>query len=465
MNPIKTHPSLLRSLVVCAALSSSAFAAAPVSLANGAPMDIAPDPSMPRELIMVAFPGGPAMVPPKMQGLTQVLEYMLKEGPSTMDREAFKEKLFVLGGTLSFYSSPRGFIAVVNTPPESAGEMLELLRQTLQSPRLDEKSFAEARAKAASVIALRDDDMAQFLGYLGPRDAFSYHPDTFDGAGSKRTLEAITLGEIKKQSKNLMAMNHAIFGASGPMSAGDVKGTVEKALFAGKATPKYSNVALKAPDVKKYERKDLKVTVVNRAGATDNQVMFIFPEVIRFDSPEFANAVVAHRILGGGLTGRLGETLRVKRGLTYHASSGLSRNTPSWSVRTFGGVEQTPGLIAGVSEVIQSFKAETLNPAEVTESATQASNDYLKSLELPRDRLMRRMEYRLFGRDPAFVEALPAEIAKVSPEAVKSFVDSKIRAKGGYLYLMGDKDKLVPMLEKQGISKGKIKVVEQGQVM
>jgi zinc protease len=426
------------------------------ALSNGAPLEVAPNANLPRDTVVVTFMGGAGKIPKDKQGVSSILFDVLAQGPEGMTQEQYKEKLFFAGGSIYFRTDFRATYLVVKAPPEKIPAMLALARDVLSRPKLDAERFAEGKAKALTARAAANDSMSFVSRYFTTRDLFGYHPETLNDTGSPRTIGALTIEDARAAKANLFDWESAFYTSTGPSRAASLKGTLEASLWPP-ASPERPRVWRPArfapPPTLKGSSPTPEAVVIDKPGATDNQIYFYFPLTLKHDSPEAHDANVAHEILGGGLTGDLGRVLRVERGLTYNASSFVGSRLPVWGVYTFGGMFQTQDLLAGVLEVVDKFRTRPLTEAEVLLAKDGAKTAFQGAFELPSDMLFERIRYRLYGLDTRFLESYLQDLEKVDTARVKAFVDAKVRREGGRLYVMGDRSKVEPVLRKVGIKK------------
>jgi zinc protease len=205
-------------------------------------------------------------------------------------------------------------------------------------------------------------------------------------------------------------------------------------------------------------------TLIDKPGATDNQIMFIFPQKVKRDSPEWQVSQVTMDTLGGGLHGRLGKVLRSERGLTYHAGSNFSSTLmPYWLVWTFGGLEQTKPLLTGVPEVIEAYKKSSLSAEDLKESKARLMNSFQTGMELPKDRLMMKGWFYANGLPTDLAERFPKNLAKVDLKNLATFRQN-LQSKTAAVYVMGDKAKVLPMLEAIGTNKDKVRIVPVSEI-
>lgn len=437
-----------------------------LTLKNGSPFDSIRDQSLPRDLIILTYQGGPSLIDTKYQGLTSILTDMFAEGPASMTGDAYREKLFLLNAKIDVNSGINAMYLVVKAPPENIRGVVKLAREVIENPKLTPEIFERSKEKVLDERTQSEDSMSSLLFYTAFRDMFDYHPFTLDGKGSKTAISNVTLDLIKKVRGKLLDPATLFVSAGGPTAPEVIVEALNKEFLPDTA-PKYKKVQAPKINIRRYIKNSdqLVVTLIHKPKATDNQILFVYPSAVKKDDAEFIHGSLAHEILGGGLNGRLGDILRTQRGLTYTASSFLGRSLPVWGVYTFGGVDQTLGLLTGVGEVINGFKKETLKISELNEARMSKESDFKESFELPLDKILEQIRYRVMGLNPKFLETYIANLLKADLKQVKTFIDKKVTLKDGRLYMVGDKEVVLPLLEKFGVSKSKVRVLEIDQIL
>ena len=457
------HPHFVVAAAVL--LGNSGFARADeLKLANDAPFAKEVDAALPRETVIISFAGGSSLIPKEKQGLTTVLTDLFDEGPQGTNPDAFRKKLFLMNASVGLSTDTRAMHLSITAPQETLPDALSLAAQTLEKIKLTATEFGRSKAKVFSGRQSSDDDMAHVTRYFALRDYFHYQPDTLTGEGSVKSIGSLTLADLQKFAPALLNKSHAFYTSAGPVALEKVKSEIEKNFLKKPAEMHYTPVKFEIAKGPAADSDLRPVTLIHKKGATDNQVMIVSPLDIQHDSPEALDAEVVHEILGGGLSSRLGKTLRVERGLTYHVSSFAGSKLPVWGVYTFGGLFQTEDLLKGIDEVIAKFKAEKVPESDIREAVDGAVTGYLESTELPSDRLFEKIRYRLFNLDVSFFENYLTNVAGVNAERVHSFQEKRMMTKGSHMYIMGDKTKILPILKKIGNSEKNIRVVEISEI-
>lgn len=428
-------------------------------LKNKSPLLVRHSAEMPRESVSLVFPGGPSLFAANKQGATEILAFMLQEGPKGISGEDFRRQLFLQNAEVSFSSERRAFKVSVMAPQESLKSALQLVDRVLKNPKLDRRNFNRAKKKLLSLTRLRFDSMQDVVFYYGLRHAFDDHPNTFNGEGSPNSVKNIKLKDITSVYSNVVNWSSVFFAAVGPMDGGDLKGVINQLWTSRSDMPAYKRFYFPRLDGDNYKTKKRQVTLIEQKGSKDNQILFVYPENVKRDSKERVIGQVTHRLLGGGLSGDLGRELRVNRGLTYHASSFLMSSLPGWGAYTFGGGKQVSGLLSGVPEVIDDFLAKKLQSRDVTFSKNSLANRFKEGMELPYERLSEDIRFFLYDWDQSYLNRYLSLLDSVSVNDVDKFRRKYIYTQGGHLYVMGDRQRLLKVLKKLGYQSSDINIV------
>ncbi len=441
-------------ILLTALVQQSVFAAE--KMKNGAPFFGETDQSLPRNILLLSFQGGPAAISTAQQGAVAILKEILKEGPADQTMSQFKQELFELGAEIETSTAPNMFQVILMVPPAQEVRALELLKQTLEKPRTSEADFKEYHAKVLAGIKTKFEDMRSVIFYFGPRDLMKDSKQLRIGDTSPASLEKLTYADFKAALPKILDYQGLFISYIGPEAVAQAKANVQ-AAFADKMKASYKR--WKVEEQNPVDLKENRYTLIDKPGATDNQILILHPSLVKRDSPQWQVSQITMDTLGGGLHGRLGKVLRSERGLTYGASSSYSSQLlPYWLVWTFGGLEQTKPLLTGVPEVIAAYKTAPLTATDLAESKARLMNSFLSSTELPKDRLAMKGWYYGNGLPTDLAEKYPKRLAQADLKTVTVFQKS-LQSKTAAVYIMGDKEKVLPMLEATGVKKESVRIV------
>lgn len=455
----------IKSLVLAlGALSlSHNLSAATVKLKNGADLHVEQDSRSPRDYVGIGFLSGTGMIKPGEQGLASILSSILSEGPAGMTNAEFKKQLFVLGGEVSFSISSRQTFINVVAPKENLGKVIGLALETVKKPKLDEENYKVALAKVSAGVAMQEDNMSSQLRYFAMRDAFQNHPDVLDGNTSRASLKNLSLAKTKALLPKLFDPKFLLTAAVGPSDTGSVEtilnAELEKHGFLAAKLEKRKFTSA-AKDVKPSGKR---VVLINKPGATDNQIRYIIRRKIPLDTKEMVAFELANKALGGGMQGSLFRELREKRGLTYSAGSGIGEDLGFWTVVSFASTDKLGKLMSGIDEVVNAQAKVTLDKQTVDFLKSDALSSWKENRELPVDRLVSSIGTLIYDRDAAFQEAEDEHIANALEADINAAAKKYFTTKDAFIYVMGDKTKVLPVLKTLGHKD--VRVVEQNQIL
>jgi zinc protease len=431
------------------------------SLSNGSPFFGSEDKSLPRSIYLFSFQGGPKRFPAEKQGIVSVLLELYNDGPKDLSVKAYNQQLFELGAEINYSSGANGFEVIVKTLPANQAKVFELVRRTLKNPRSEKFDFEKAHASILASLKAKFENMRAVIYYFAPLDLMSYNPLILAGQTSPTSFAKITYKEVKENLSSLATFDTLFVSYIGADPVSSAKALVNT-VFAEDLKKTYVRPAIERTPIVKIE--GLKYTVIDKPGATDNQFLIFYPQSVKRDSAEWLQAKMTMDLLGGGLHGALGKTLRVERGLTYGAQSAFNnQGWPYWYIWTFGGVEQTKGLLQGIPEVTEKYQKATLTPALLAESKARVLNDFKSSTELPQDLLIQKSWYYHNAYDATFLSRYENELKNISLSQVAGFRKS-LQTKNAAIYLMGDQKVLLPILQSLGVESKLVRVVTLSEI-
>lgn len=426
------------------------------TLKNGAPFLGGVDLDLPRSVVIITFQGAPTKLSPEHQGTILLLEEAFKSGSINTTQDVYKEKLFKLGADIDYFHGTNFFQIIIKTPPAEMENTLTLVKDTLTFPRLTKNEFKEYFENVIAGLSGKFENMQQVIFYFASRDSLAYSPYSLTGDTSPSSFKKIDYDVFMTEKDKIIDFSSAIVSYVGTEKPTLVKKRFEK-VFSDKLGSKF--IAQKENPSCLPKKSEQDYVVIDKPGATDNQIVFIYPKNIKRDGNDWSTGRVTMDLLGGGLHARLGATLRTERGLTYAAMSWFSSsNLPLWMAWTFGGVEQTKGLLSGVPEVITKYKDEKIKSSEILESHERLMNEFMQVNELSSDRLSEKTWFLINHLNPSFNEKYPNALKEVNAKKVELF-KKNLKTEKPFVYVMGDKEKILKILNEVGISSNRIKVI------
>lgn len=417
----------MRWLAILLAMAGVAHAAAEldlppvtrVTMENGLRVVVAESRELPLVEMYVMVGAGAAQDPAGKEGVASLTAGLLRRGAGDLSAEGLARAIESLGGTLEAAAGTDATIVNGEFLSEDFPRAIDILRMVLREPTFAKDEVRRQRdEQLAGLVAELEDPSAVaekcFASFL--YGAYSYgRPQT----GLPKTVADLGRGDVRDFYGRWYAPNNTILVLVGDVTAADAVARIGEAFgsWPARADAVPERAGPPAPVTAR------RVLLVDKADATQTQIRAGAIAMKRSD-PNLLPAQVANTILGGGFSSKLIEELRVKRSLTYSASSGfVARLTGGdFRVATFTKSPTTVETLALALDVEGTFRATPPDPKALAKAKAYLTGQFPLRVETPDALASRLAEIEFFGLPKDDLETYrtrvdgvtPAEAARVS---------------------------------------------------
>jgi zinc protease len=291
----------------------------PLNIGKGQDVWFVEDHTLPIVSLVASFPAGSAYDPPGKAGLATFAGSLIDEGAGNLNARAFHGALADRAIKLSINVDRDYMVVGVTSLTENLPEALRLLQVALTHPRFDADAVTRVRAQIIQGLQQGQSEPQMVARRAFMRAFFGNHAYAHPTDGEISTIAAITPEDLRGFAKS-----HWVKGGLKLAIAGDIN-AADAAKLLGDALKPVPDVTPKPPlPVGRLGQPGVHVIPMNVPQPT---ILFGLPGIMRAD-PDFMPGYVANYILGGGgFSSRLTTEVRVKRGLTYGITTGLSSMT------------------------------------------------------------------------------------------------------------------------------------------
>lgn len=277
---------------------------------------------VPMVAMEMAWRGGSASEPIGKDGVGWLLAYMMNEGAGEFDTTEYGARMedlsmdFACGVGMDWTNC--SFTTLTATEDES----FEMLRLAFADLRLDSEPFERAKRELVAGLNAAEMDAKTLASramndVLVPGHPYARHP-------TPHSVTAAGKGDVRRLKQQLMTRDGLLVVVVGDISADELKVRLDQVFG---SLPASSD--LRAPS-DANPRPAPRSPIVKKLSQPQTLVLFSGPGIQRED-PDFYAAYLLNYILGGGgLSSRLAEDIREKRGLTYGVATGLSVQPHLW---------------------------------------------------------------------------------------------------------------------------------------
>ncbi len=365
---------------------------------------------------------------PEQHGISHFLEHMAFKGTARRTAAEIAEEIEQVGGELNAATSLDATYYYARVLKDDVGIAIDLLADIVQNPRYSDEDLARERDVILQEIAGTKDSPDDIVYDLIQDAAFADQPLGRPVLGTAESVSAITTADLRAFLAARYRASHMVLSAAGNIEHGDLVRHAE-ALFQG-LNPGEPSAAIPA---KYVGGSRLSVKPFEQA-----HVVLGF-EGISFRDPAFYPAQVFSGLFGGGMSSRLFQEIREKRGLCYsiYSSAWGLGDTGLMSVHAATGSDMIGELVDVVRHELHVMTEDLASERELQRSKAQLKTGLLMSLESSVGRAEQMARQVL-----AFDRLLPADelierVENVSREAVRETVQRLVSGTTPCIALVG----------------------------
>lgn len=279
-------------------------------------------------------------------GLSHLLEHMAFKGTARMNAREIAEAFDLMGGNVNAYTSHEHTVYYAKVLKEYAADALKLLCDIVAASTFDADELERERQVVLQEIAMHHDTPDDLVFDLYQEAAFTGQPLGRSILGPPEQVAAYTRDDLIAYTKKHYQPNRMVLAATGAIEHTEVV-MIAREFFA-----QAENAAPHAAQKAQYQggertlEKDLEQV----------QLVLGFPGL---PSPheDYYRLQVFTTILGGGMSSRLFQEIRERRGLAYSVSAFTSGYQDVGMLGIYAGttVEHLPELTGALKAVLASM--------------------------------------------------------------------------------------------------------------
>jgi predicted Zn-dependent peptidase len=312
----------------------------------------------------------------EINGISHFLEHMMFKGtskrPGYLD---ISRELETLGAQFNAFTSKEYTGYYAKASADKVDVLMDVIFDIYQNSKLDEAAIQTERHVVVEEINMVNDDPPQIAANLFEKVLYGDQPAGWTIAGQKETILNLKREEFVNYFNTHYTAQNTIVAIAGNIDPEKIK-TKVNAHF---DKIRQGVLPTKVPVVEEQSGPQISVTYKE----TD-QTHFIlgFRAYSLKDDKRYALGVLAS-ILGGGMSSRLFDEVREKRGLAYYVSAGQQPYTDSGYIEVSAGVNNEKALdaIKVVLDEIQKIKREGVTPLELRQAVDKAIGRTALALE------------------------------------------------------------------------------------
>lgn len=417
------------------------------TLKNGLRVIVVEREGVPLVTAQVLVKAGGETDPQELSGLAQMTASLLTKGTTTRSATEIAQAIEALGGTLTSGARWDASTASVNIMSSRLPQAMEILADVVRNPSFKEEEIERQRQQSLDALRVGWRDPGTIASLVAARVVFGDTPYGHPLGGTPQSLPLIKREAIARLHQRYYRPENSVLVIGGAIKPAEAFALAERAFGDWRVVPEPVVVATvaSAPQATPTSR----VIVIDKPNAGQAAVVLARAGIKRADQDYF-RGLVANSILSG-YSGRLNQEIRVKRGLSYGASSSLDVRRDvgpfiaSTQTKNESGAEVASLLMGELARLAEG----QVPDAEMTPRKATLVGNFSRNLETTFGLVNQVASLALYGLSLDEINSYIKNVQAITSSEVQQFAGGRLSSKGANLIIVGDASKFLDSLRKQ----------------
>ncbi|MFD7610647.1 M16 family metallopeptidase [Streptomyces sp. NPDC059828] len=357
---------------------------------------------------------------PSLGGATHYLEHLLFKGTARRSALDISAAIDAVGGEMNAFTAKEYTCYYARVLDTDLPLAIDVVCDMLTGSLILEEDVDAERGVILEEIAMTEDDPGDVVHDLFARTMFGDSPLGRPVLGTVDTINALNRSQIARFYKKHYDPTHLVVAAAGNVDHGTVVRQVRKAFDRAGALARTDAQPITPRDGHRTLRTAGRIDVLGRK-TEQAHVVLGMPGLARTDDRRWALGVL-NTALGGGMSSRLFQEVREKRGLAYSVYSYTSGFADCGLFGVYAGCRpsQVHDVLKICRDELDRVAAEGLSDDEITRAIGQLSGSTVLGLEDTGALMNRIGKSELCWGTQMSVDDMLANIAAVTPDDVRA---------------------------------------------
>lgn len=368
---------------------------------------------------------------PENNGISHFIEHMLFKGTERFSAKLIAEQFDAIGGNVNAFTSKEYTCYYAKVLDEHLPIAVDVLSDMFFNSVMDPEELAKEKNVVLEEIAMCEDTPDDYVHDLMSMAAYGDHPLAYTILGSKERLLAMTPEDLRAYMSSHYTIENTVISVAGNIGD-EVVELLERHFghFGNRGT---------APVL--CEPSFQGELLFHRKKTEQNHICLSLPGVKSGGELQYA-MVLLNNAFGGGMSSRLFQEIREKRGLAYSVYSYHSAHADSGLFTVYAGTapKQTKDVLQLTKEMLHELAERGLSEDELRKGKEQMKGSLILSLESTSSRMNRIGKNELMLGRHDTLDDMIAKIQRVSMEDMNRLLDGMF-AKPLAAAMVGSSDK------------------------
>lgn len=351
---------------------------------------------------------------PSENGISHFIEHMLFKGTPRHSAREIADIFDGIGGNVNAFTTKEYTCYYAKVLDDHLPVAVDVLSDMFFNPKLDPDDMEKEKKVILEEIAMYEDTPDDLVHDLASRAAYGEHPLAWSILGLKDRLLAFSPGDLRDYMRRRYRPDNTVIALAGRVPP-NVLDMIRERFSA--FPPAGSEEAAEAPDFAGG-------LVFHEKKTEQNHLCLSLPGY-PYDHPNLYGMILLNNLIGGGMSSRLFQEIREKRGLAYSVYSYHSAHTDCGLFTIYAGTapEQTREVLDITLETLADVRDHGITDAELARGKEQLKGNLILSLESTGSRMNRIGKNELLLGRHHSIDELIDRIDRVSHDDIRRCLD------------------------------------------
>lgn len=366
---------------------------------------------------------------PEVEGISHLLEHLVFKGTKTRSTYQIAKSLEALGGDLNAYTTREYTCYHALVLKDHWEKALDVLSDLVSNMHLTKKEFGLEKGVILQEIAMSEDSHEELIYDVFYEQVYGKHPLARPILGTPVSIAKMKQSQVMDYYKKTYSGKNIIVSAAGCLDHEELMTGIEKHLGSKKKTTLNN---------KRTVPRWLRRRHVVEKQAEQVHMLLGFPTASFRDKHRF-EAVITNTLLGGGMTSKLYQSVREKKGLVYTIHSMLNTHIDSGMLTIYAGTEAKNVRKVGdlISKEFAKIRKQGVSKSDVEMFKTQVIGSILLGSDDIENRMTSLAVNEIVFGHYRSVDSVIEEIQNVSVDSVNHYIRRELDLDKASGVLMG----------------------------
>ncbi|MFD1177244.1 M16 family metallopeptidase [Paenibacillus puldeungensis] len=375
---------------------------------------------------------------PELGGISHFIEHMLFKGTERFSAKDIAEQFDAIGGNVNAFTSKEYTCYYAKVLDEHLPIAVDVLSDMFFRSLFDAEELRKEKNVIVEEISMYEDTPDDMVHDLVSQAAYGDHPLALPILGTEEKLRSMEPDDLCNYMREQYTIENTVISVAGNIDERIID-LLEK--YFGDFANRGQSKSLAAPEFlgdMKYFRKKTE----------QNHICMSFPGLPVGSNLQYA-MVLLNNALGGGMSSRLFQEIREKRGLAYSVYSYHSSQADSGLFTVYAGTapRQTKDVLELTKEILHDVSVHGISESELSKGKEQLKGSLILSLESTGSRMNRLGKNELMIGRHYTLDEMIARIEAVTMDDVNQVLQGMFKEPFA-LAMVGSSDRVLSGLRR-----------------